>query len=77
LVRTIRIGKKYAIYLPKTIVDRLGLHEGDRLIVEIGKDKIIFRTLPRLLKERRYWSETTVDEFEEESKELLDAAEEG
>ncbi len=77
MVRTIRIGKKYAIYLPKTIVDRLGLHEGDRLIVEIGKDKIIFRTLPRLLKERRYWSETTVDEFEEESKELLDAAEEG
>ena len=74
--RFVRIGKRYAIYLPKAIVRELKLREGDRLIVECTEDRIILRLLPRLLRERKYWSETTVEEFERESEALIEAGEE-
>jgi len=31
----IRIGKKYAVYLPRKLVDELHLREGDALLVKV------------------------------------------
>jgi len=72
----IRVGRKYALYLPKEIVEKLGLREGDRLLLSIRGNELVLRPLPRLFKERSYWAETTVEEFEEESEELTRISEE-
>ncbi len=75
MVRIVRIGRKYAIYLPRPVVKSLDLKEGDRLILEIRGDEIVFKKIPKLLKKRNYWSDTTVEDFETESEELIDLAE--
>ncbi|HEW93822.1 AbrB/MazE/SpoVT family DNA-binding domain-containing protein [Candidatus Geothermarchaeota archaeon] len=41
LVREGRIGKKYAIYLPKDIVEALGFREGDRVILRVSDNSLI------------------------------------
>ncbi|HID41570.1 MAG TPA: AbrB/MazE/SpoVT family DNA-binding domain-containing protein [Pyrodictium sp.] len=72
----IRVGRKYALYLPREVVEKLGLHEGDKLLLSIRGDEIVIRPLPRLLKERGYWTETTLEDLERESEEQTRLAEE-
>jgi len=38
-----RIGKKYAVYIPAAIARRLGLKEGDRIVVILQGDRIVIR----------------------------------
>lgn len=39
----VRVGKKYAIYLPKVAVEKLELKEGDILVVILKGDSLILR----------------------------------
>ena len=36
-----RVGKKYAIYLPKVVVEALGLREGDRVILSVSGNTLL------------------------------------
>ncbi len=71
----VRIGKKYALYLPKNVVEELDLKEGDKLLLEIRNGMLILKPIPKLFEKRKYWSETTIDEFESESEEIVKTAE--
>lgn len=42
----ILIGKKYAIYLPKSVVEALGIKEGDEAILRLSGRTIIIEPLP-------------------------------
>jgi len=67
----IRLGRKNAIYLPKSITEALGIKEGDRLRVTIKGDMIIIRPVPRLFVKRRSWASTTIEGLEAESEDLV------
>ncbi len=68
----VRLGRKNAIYLPRQVVERLRLREGDKLVIELKDHEIILRLLPRLFDEEvEYWSSITVEEIERESEELI------
>ena len=67
----VRLGRKYAVYLPRELVERLGLREGDRIEVRLGeRGEIVLRPLPRLLKRRRVWARVKPEEVEEVGLEL-------
>jgi len=40
-----RVGKKYAIYLPKAIVEALGLEEGERVLLRVSDNALILETV--------------------------------
>ena len=40
-----RVGKKYAIYLPKAIVKALSLNEGDRVLLSVSGNTLIIEKL--------------------------------
>ncbi len=70
VVRKLRVGKKRAIYLPREVLDAVGLSEGDQVIVRAEGEHIVIERAPDpflLVVRRRMWSRTTVEEFEEES----------
>ena len=75
MYQIVRVGKRNALYLPKRITEALGIKEGDKLMLEVRDNMIILRPLPKLFRERKYWSETTINEFERESEELVVIAE--
>ncbi len=43
---TAKLGKKSQIVIPKQVRERLGLSEGDELIIEVTGDRIILRQRP-------------------------------
>jgi len=72
----VRLGKKNAIYLPRQVVEKLKLREGDKLAIELRDREIILRPLPRFFDEGiEYWSSTSTEEIERESEELIEHAE--
>ncbi len=74
----VRLGKKNAIYLPREVVEKLNLCEGDRLLLEVHGNVIVLRPIPKLFDRNvKFWSSTTVEEFEEESENLVRSLEEG
>jgi len=40
-----RVGKKYAIYLPKAVVEALGLKEGERVLLRVSGNALVLETL--------------------------------
>ncbi|MGB9717959.1 MAG: AbrB/MazE/SpoVT family DNA-binding domain-containing protein [Thermoproteota archaeon] len=40
-----RVGKRYAIYLPKIVVKTLGMKEGDRVLLRVSGERIILEIL--------------------------------
>ena len=40
-----RVGKKYAIYLPKAIVKAVGLKEGERVLLRVTGNKVVLEVL--------------------------------
>jgi len=40
-----RIGKKFAVYLPKAVVEALGLREGDRVLVRVSGSTLTLEML--------------------------------
>lgn len=69
----LRVGKKGAIYLPKRIMEELGIEPGDVLILKITEgNKAVLEFIPdplTLAIKSRKWTEITVEEFEKESEE--------
>jgi len=45
LTLLISIGKKYTIYLPKLVVNTLGIKEGDKVILKVSEGRIIIEPL--------------------------------
>jgi len=65
-----RVGRKNTLYLPKEIVRRLEIREGDRVVMEIEDGRLILEFIsdPLTLALRgERWAKTTVEEFERES----------
>jgi len=56
-------------------VEKLGLREGDKLLLSTEGDRLVVRPLPRLFKRRSYWAETSIEDFERESEEQTRLAE--
>ncbi len=71
----VRLGRKNAVYLPREVVERLGLREGDRLEVRLVEGGVLLKPVPRLLRERRFWGEVKPEEVEEVGEELSGAFE--
>ena len=67
----VKVGKRYAIYLPKKVVVRLGIEEGDVLLLDIDENNnLILRRVKKILVKGRYWSETTPEEVEKIGEEI-------
>ena len=40
-----KVGKKYAIYLPKTIVEAAGLKEGEKTLLRVIGDTVVLESI--------------------------------
>lgn len=47
MAKTVRVSKRYQISLPSAVRKRLGIKQGDRLVVEVKGDMMILRREPR------------------------------
>ncbi|RLF21718.1 MAG: hypothetical protein DRN15_10660 [Thermoprotei archaeon] len=43
IVEEVRVGKRYALYLPRSVVKALGIREGDKLTLTVEGDAIVLR----------------------------------
>jgi len=67
----VRVGKRYAIYLPKKVVVKLGIEEGDILLLDIDENNnLILRHVKKISRKSRYWSEITPEEVEKIGEEI-------
>jgi AbrB family looped-hinge helix DNA binding protein len=39
----VRVGRKYAVYLPRSVVEKLKLKEGEKLILTVEGESIVLR----------------------------------
>ncbi|MBO3798191.1 MAG: AbrB/MazE/SpoVT family DNA-binding domain-containing protein [Thermoproteota archaeon] len=67
--KIIQIRKRNALYLPKEIVEKMDIKEGDRIIVEVNENSIVLRPV-KALKTKEYWSEIRPEEVEEVGEEI-------
>jgi len=65
----IQIRKRRAIYIPKEVSDRLGLKEGDKMVLEVRNGRIILTPL-KPLDTGRYWAEIGYEEVERVGEEI-------
>lgn len=66
----LRVAKKGATYIPKHIIRKLNINEGDKVIMKVEGNKLILEFIPDpllLAVKTRKWAKTTVEEFEKES----------
>lgn len=40
-----RVGKKYAIYLPKAVVEAVGLREGERVLLKVTGSSVVMEVV--------------------------------
>ncbi|MEM2897632.1 MAG: AbrB/MazE/SpoVT family DNA-binding domain-containing protein [Candidatus Bathyarchaeia archaeon] len=40
-----RVGKKYAIYLPKAVVEAVGLREGEKVLLKVSGSTVLMEVL--------------------------------
>jgi len=45
LVFKARVGKKFAIYLPKAVVEAVGLSEGEKMLVKVSGNRVILEVV--------------------------------
>jgi len=67
-----KVGKKGAIYIPKHILKKLGVKEGDKVIIKIKDGYLILDFIPdplSLALTAKKWAKVNVKEFERESEE--------
>lgn len=65
---TIRVGKKYAIYLPKRVVEMLDISEGDTLLLSVKGRTLVLKPLRRT--PARPWGTIEPEEVEAVGEEL-------
>ena len=65
----IRIGRRMAVYIPKDIAERLGLAEGDRMVLQLVNGRLVLTPIkpPRV---QEAWGEVSMKEVEEVGEEL-------
>lgn len=69
MAQAIRLGKRFQLVLPKKIRQRLGLREGDVLLVEVTRKGILLVPKPHSYAEhltglhREVWQGVDVDEY--------------
>ena len=68
--QTIQVGKKYAIYLPKKIVEEVGIKEGDVLIVQVRGKELVLKRVEKELKIGKPWAKIRAEEVEEVGEEI-------
>ncbi|MHA1610325.1 MAG: AbrB/MazE/SpoVT family DNA-binding domain-containing protein [Candidatus Njordarchaeales archaeon] len=69
----LKVGKKGAIYLPRKLIKKLGISEGDKVLVRVKENKVILEFIPdpiSLALKTKKWASTTVKEFEKESERM-------
>ena len=68
MATSVRIGKRYAVVLPKKVRERLGLHEGDELLIEVSRRGILLIPRPKSYTShlaglhREVWKDLDVDD---------------
>jgi len=67
--KIIQIRKRNTLYLPKEITEKMGIKEGDRLVIEVSEDSIVLRPVKEL-KIGEYWGEIRPEEVEEVGEEV-------
>ena len=68
-----KIGKKFAVYLPKSVVEALDLKEGDRVLLMIKGDEVAIKKRGNFFKEslqRRKILKISPEEAEKASLEM-------
>ncbi len=68
--RRLRVGRKRALYLPREVLEAVGLSEGDEVVVRVEGGRIVVERAPDpflFAAKRSKWARVTVEEFEEES----------
>jgi len=68
--QTIQVGKKYAIYLPKKVVEEMKIKEGDILIAQTRNKELILRRVESKLKVTKPWSKVKPEEVEKVGEEI-------
>ena len=72
-----RVGKKYALYPPKEMLEALGLEVGDRVLYRLEEGKLIVEPLENpfdyALKVKK-WARTSLRELEEFSERIQGVA---
>ena len=74
MATSVRIGKRYAVVLPKKIRQRLDLHEGDELLIEVSRRGILLIPRPKSYTShlaglhREVWKDLNVDDYLEEER---------
>ncbi|HET6948480.1 MAG TPA: AbrB/MazE/SpoVT family DNA-binding domain-containing protein [bacterium] len=69
MATSVRIGKRYAVVLPKKVRERLGLHEGDELLIEVSRRGILLIPRPKSYTahlaglHREVWKDVDVDDY--------------
>ena len=69
MATSVRIGKRYAVVLPKKVRERLGLHEGDELLIEVSRRGILLIPRPKSYTSylaglhREVWRDLDVDDY--------------
>lgn len=59
------MGRKYAIYLPKAIVNMVGIGEGGILLLEVRNSSIVLMPVRKQkIREKGYWAEISPEEVE-------------
>ena len=69
----VQIGKKRAIYIPKSIAEKLGLKEGDKVILEVINGKIVLTPIKTYI-EQEFWGKVDVEEVERIGEEITKRA---
>ena len=70
-----RVSKKFAIYIPRSIANAVGLREWQEVRLRVEEGRIVLVPVPDpfdLALEGPYFGETTVEEFEKESERWQD-----
>jgi AbrB family looped-hinge helix DNA binding protein len=49
----VRVGRKYAVYLPRSVVEKLKLKEGEKLILTVEGESIVLRRPTGFFEEAR------------------------
>ncbi len=65
-----KVAKKYALYPPKDIIERLGLREGQSVAYELTGRQLVVKPIEDPLElaiRSKKWAKTSVKEFEAES----------
>ncbi|HEU4797731.1 MAG TPA: AbrB/MazE/SpoVT family DNA-binding domain-containing protein [bacterium] len=69
MAATVRVGKRFQVVLPKKVRQRLDLHEGDELLIEVSRLGILLLPKPKSYTahlaglHREVWKDVNVDDY--------------